>query len=282
MKLRPLNLRSVHTAVAAGATASLVAHFGSRLSRCDLASSTGDAAPSSQSAMNASKHMPDQGKPVSDQGKPSSEPLVGPVELGYASVALRQEEGFELPRLRLDAHKVSMTDEGLQQGLATLEQVLALKAPFTILWDIRTVSLPTRAQLLKGTAWANAHREELDTYLAGIGVLQSSRVVKAVANLVIRLTRPSQPICITMDEKRVDEFARPIGGAGQPPRASRKQAGCAAASGGDDESFATILGVVVGVAAVALLVAASRSGGAASSGGSSVGSGRTGGPLDPA
>ena len=273
MRFRPV--KSVHTAVAAGATASIMGHFGSRLSatRCEPVPSR----PSSHSAksMNVSK-------PISDHVKPVSESLLGPVELGYVSVALRQEEGFELPRLRLSAHKVSMTDEGLQQGLDTLTAVLERREPFTILWDVRNVSLPSRAQLLKGVAWANAHKQELDTYLAGIGVLQSSRVVRAVANLVIRLTKPPQPICITMDEKRVDEFARPISSVGHPPRASRKQAaGCATSTSGDDISHAATLGVAVGVVGVALLVAAARGGGAASSG-SGAGSGRTGGPLDGA
>lgn len=263
MKLRPF--KNVHTAVAAGATASLMGHFGSRLyTRCELAPGEVVASQSAQ-VMSASKAV--------------SELLVGPVELGYVSIALRQEEGFELPRLRLRAHKVAMTDEGLQQGLATLEAVLQRKELFTILWDVRTVSLPTRAQLLKGTAWANAHREELDTYLAGIGVLQSSRIVRAITNFVIRLTKPPQPICITMDEKCVDEFARPISRApDHSPSVSRKQAACAAAATSGNEAA---WGVAVGVATVVLVaMAAARGGGAASSGGG--GNGRTGGPLDGA
>ena len=34
--------------------------------------------------------------------------------------------------------------------------------------------------------------------------------MRAVANLVLRITKPPQPVCITLDEQFVDEFARPI------------------------------------------------------------------------
>lgn len=117
----------------------------------------------------------------------AEEPIVGPVELGYASLVLRQEADYALPRLRLTARNDQpMTDEGVVRGLAVIAEVLQRKEPFTILWDVRSCCLPSRQQLRIGTDWARTHKPELDTYLAGIGILQSSRIVRAVANLVLR------------------------------------------------------------------------------------------------
>ena len=197
--------------------------------------------------------------------------LMGPVDLQYVTLALRHEADHALPRLRLTAHKVPITDDGVQRGLDLLESVLQRKEYFTILWDVRQCCLPTRAQLLKGTAWANAHKEDLEKYLAGIGVLQSSRLVRVVANFVIAVTKPTQPVCITTDERRVDEFARPIRA---PPRVPlpRESAGCATI---DDTPSAVAVGFAVAVAAV--VVVAACTGGGAGDGGSASGALR-GGP----
>ena len=102
-------------------------------------------------------------QPKCNAEEPSS--MVGPVELGYASLVLRQEADYALPRLRLTARKEPMTDEGVVRGLAVIEEVLQRKEPFTILWDVRSCSLPSRQQLRIGTEWARTHKPELDTYV---------------------------------------------------------------------------------------------------------------------
>lgn len=91
-----------------------------------------------------------------------SRPIVGPVELGYATLVLSHEAEHALPRLRLTAHKQPMTDEGVERGLAVIGDVLKRKEPFTILWDVRSCTLPSRQQLRIGTEWARTHKPELD------------------------------------------------------------------------------------------------------------------------
>lgn len=101
-------------------------------------------------------------------------------------------------------------------------------------------------------------------YLAGIGILQSSRLVRAVANLVLRITKPPQPVCITFDEQKVDRFARTITAVTVLPETGhgKPHERCEAA----DESVSTAVAVGLAVAAVVMVVGA-RSG-AGGSGGS--------------
>jgi hypothetical protein len=137
--------RSFKTKVAAGATLSLISP---RLA---------------QPKCNAEEPMPAT-KPLVTPPK-GSRPMVGPVELGYCSIVLSHEAEYALPRLRLTAHKQPMTDAGVVRGLAVIGEVLQRKEPFTILWDVRSCSLPSRQQLHIGTEWARTHKPELDKYV---------------------------------------------------------------------------------------------------------------------
>ena len=56
-------------------------------------------------------------------------------------------------------------DAGVVRGLAVIGEVLQRKEPFTILWDVRSCSLPSRQQLHIGTEWARTHKPELDKYV---------------------------------------------------------------------------------------------------------------------
>ena len=138
--------RSIKTKVAAGATLSLISPRLAQPKSC-----------------NAEEPMLVT-KPLVTPPK-GSRPIVGPVELGYASFVLSHEANYALPRLRLTAHKQPMTDEGVVRGLAVIGEVLERKQPFTILWDVRSCSLPSRQQLRIGTECARTHKPELDTYV---------------------------------------------------------------------------------------------------------------------
>jgi len=134
--------RSIKTKVAAGATLSFI---GPRLT---------------QPKCNTEEPMPVT-KPLVTPPT-DSRPIVGPVELGYATLVLSHEAEHALPRLRLTGHKQPMTDEGVERGLAVIGDVLKRKEPFTILWDVRSCTLPSRQQLRIGTEWARTHKPELD------------------------------------------------------------------------------------------------------------------------
>ena len=88
--------------------------------------------------------------------------------------------------------------------------------------------------------------------------------MRAVANLVLRITKPPQPVCISLDEQKVDGFARAITAVTARPETAhgKPHERCEAA----DESVSTAVAVGLAVAAVVMVVGA-RSG-AGGSGGS--------------
>ena len=175
-------------------------------------------------------HCGDSKEGCPDTGTPAHPMLpMEPVELGFVSITMMHDSGFALPRLAFTAHGgVALDDEGVATGLGVIGTVLEHEKPFTILWDLRSCCLPSRAQLRYGFEWAAAHGPELDRYLAGIGILLTSRVVRVVADLVIRVTRPPQPVCFGREQERVDEFARPIKA---PPRSNPKRQGAETGKG---------------------------------------------------
>mgnify|MGYP004177487421 FL=1 len=93
--------------------------------------------------------------------------------------------------------------------------------------------------------------------------------MRAVANLVLRITKPPQPVCITLDEQFVDQFARPITAVTVTSKTDhgRPREQCEAAD--ESVSTAVAVGVAVAVAAVVVVVAARSGGGAGGSAGPS-------------
>lgn len=93
--------------------------------------------------------------------------------------------------------------------------------------------------------------------------------MRTVANLVLRITKPPQPVCITLDEYFVDEFARPITAVTVTSKTDhgRPREQCEAAD--ESVSTAVAVGVAVAVAAVVVVVAARSGGGAGGSAGPS-------------
>ena len=86
--------------------------------------------------------------------------------------------------------------------------------------------------------------------------------MRAVANLVLRITKPPQPVCITLDEQLVDRFARPITAVTVRPKTAHARPHEQREAADESVSTAIAVGVVVAVAAV-VVVAAARSGGGA-------------------
>ena len=95
--------------------------------------------------------------------------------------------------------------------------------------------------------------------------------MRAVANLVLRITKPPQPVCITLDEQFVDEFARPITAVAVTSQThhGRPRERCEATD--ESTSTAVAVGVAVTVAAVVAVVAARSGGGTGGSVGPSAG-----------
>ena len=83
---------------------------------------------------------------------------------------------------------------------------------------------------------------------------------------MLRITKPPQPVCITLDEQKVDGFARAITAVtARPETAHRKpHERCEAADG----SVSTAVAVGLAVAAVVMVVGARSGAGAGGSGGS--------------
>ena len=51
-----------------------------------------------------------------------------------------------------------------------LDSCLRAQGAFTILWDVRSCSLPSRQQLRIDTEWARTHEPELDKYVPMLGL----------------------------------------------------------------------------------------------------------------
>ena len=141
----------------------------------------------------------------------SPRPLAGPVVVGsgrapgYAVLERPSAQG--LPRLKVVGGRVF--DEAAIVSLYTFfGRVLGLRRPFTCLWDPRPVQWPKLTPSMFRTirAWVDVNAVSWDTHVQAHAILLTNPVVRSIAQLVIRLFAPPQPIRIVASEAEALDF----------------------------------------------------------------------------
>jgi len=96
------------------------------------------------------------------------------------------------------AERSAATDDDVIGALAFVSKVLRRRRPFSVLYDMRAITLPTlsRKQLGLGVDWAREQAAPLDAQLQCIAYLIRSPLVRAAAQVVIRFLKPPQPTFI--------------------------------------------------------------------------------------
>ena len=135
--------------------------------------------------------------------------LVGPVDVGFATITLEACDDFAVPRLHVTAHHGSpITDEGVARTFETWDMILARAEPLTVLYDLRGASTPSRKQIGVGSDWIRNNSSLLDRYLQGIAIMLSSFFVRSVVSLILHVFPPPQPNVTCSDEGDAFAFAR--------------------------------------------------------------------------
>ena len=114
-----------------------------------------------------------------------------------------------LPRIRLVGGKI-YDEFALERTQTFFNRVLKLGRPFTVLWDPRPVRWPkiSRKQLRMIRSWVDQNAIKWDTRVQAHAMILTNPVVRSLAQLVIRLFAPPQPIKIVRSEEEAIEFAR--------------------------------------------------------------------------
>lgn len=136
--------------------------------------------------------------------------ILGPSDLGHGGrIELEQPWRGAMPRLRLVSG--STYDEvTIQTTMDFFGRVLALKRPFTVVWDPRPIRWPTVSPsgLRMVNGWIGQHLIAWDTYVQAHCCIITNPVLRSIASLLIRMFAPPQPVGIVRDEAEALEFAR--------------------------------------------------------------------------
>jgi len=111
--------------------------------------------------------------------------------------------GLCFPVLRISTTGRECTKDDLTQTLAFSNSVLARRAPFFVIFDLRDTAaliVPPLSLIRKAYAWAKEHAVEWDTQVQAIGVLMANDVVRPLLQLATKLMHPPQPITYARDE----------------------------------------------------------------------------------
>mmetsp|Transcript_36926 Transcript_36926/g.61195 ORF Transcript_36926/g.61195 Transcript_36926/m.61195 type:complete len:516 (-) Transcript_36926:269-1816(-) len=163
-----------------------------------------DMAPSKAPAPAAVTLMEHEGNCDLEQTEPIM--LFGPVDIGFGTFQLEKHPDLKLARLQLIARKERITDAGAEAALALFRQVLERGEPMTVMYDVRNLSVPSSNQLRMGIDWVKRNSHLLDEYLQGIVVILTSWVVQTVANFLLNIFRPPQPVRVCKNEHEALQF----------------------------------------------------------------------------
>lgn len=143
--------------------------------------------------------------------QPASGLLLGPAPLGHGGRAELEGagRGMSVPRLRLTGGS-AFDDASLTTTTAFVDRVLARRRPFTILWDPRHLTWPrvTPKQLQAVGLWLEDNVVAWDTHVQAHTLLLSNPIVRGLAQLLIKVFAPPQPVRIVKNEEEALAFAR--------------------------------------------------------------------------
>lgn len=146
---------------------------------------------------------------VHDPARAPQRPWLGPETLGHGgSITLERALPGGLPRLRLTGGR-AYDEAALVATYTFFDRVLALRRPFTVLWDPRRVRWPriSTNELRMIRRWVDRNAQAWDTRVQAHALLLTNPVVRSIAQLIIRLFAPPQPVRIVASEEEADAFA---------------------------------------------------------------------------
>ncbi len=83
-------------------------------------------------------------------------------DFGFGTLTLDEDPQLPLPRIIVRGRNKAMDDAGLIKLLDTFGAMLARGTPFTMVYDVRTCSLPSSKQIKIGQKWGQSHAKRLN------------------------------------------------------------------------------------------------------------------------
>ena len=145
---------------------------------------------------------------------------LGPVAMGHGGrlelerAPGRMEAGYgTLARLRVVGGRV-FDEAALANSFGFFDDVLAMRRPFTVLWDPRRVVWPrvSARQMQMVRAWVEVQVIPWDTHVQAHVLLLTNPIVRSLAALAVRLFAPPQPVRVVSSESEADAFHKSIVG----------------------------------------------------------------------
>lgn len=137
-------------------------------------------------------------------------PLLQPIDCTFCTVAMRRRNSHALDVATVTSERTRVTDQGLDQALEAVLQILRRREHITILYDLRSCLLPSMTQVRHGMAWVQEEEQHtlLDQYLQGIVIVLSNRFVASLLNFIVRVLSPPQPLRVFRTEAAAYDFLR--------------------------------------------------------------------------
>jgi len=129
-------------------------------------------------------------------------------DFGFGTLKLEEDPRLPLPRLIVRAAKKPIDNEGFRRVLEMTSSILEREQPFTILYDVRSCTLPNGKQIKIAQRWGALHSKRLNAMLQGITILISGVVVRSSIQMILGLCTPPQPYGIFADDEAAFAFAR--------------------------------------------------------------------------
>ena len=136
-----------------------------------------------------------------------------PVDFGFGTLLVEHEAALRFPRLFVRLRKQPIDMAKIQRLLAAVDDFMSRNQPFTVVFDMRGCTLPSRPHINAIGAWARAHGGfsgdgSLDRLLQGSVVLLTSVMVRSTINMILAMAKPAQPVGIFASEVDAFVFAR--------------------------------------------------------------------------
>lgn len=149
-----------------------------------------------------------------EDGSSPPKVLVGPYFLsdgGFLQLERHTETIGPLPRLRIVVRSSrGGSDADCDTTLDAFTKTLARRRPFTVVWDVRRVTIPriSRAQFNAARAWIGEHVVAWDTHAQAHVVVLTNPLVRGILRLMLHIFRPPQPVHVAKDDRAALEFTR--------------------------------------------------------------------------
>ena len=146
--------------------------------------------------------------PVLEDGSGAPAAILNPVDFGFGRVTFERHPELGLPRMSITFARKSIDTTGIAQMLGAIDAVLALAQPFSILFDARSCTLPSRSHTRLVSEWTRKNWTQLEQLVGGFAILLSSLVMRSTVNMLISVGRPTQPHGVFTKDRDAFAFAR--------------------------------------------------------------------------